>query len=125
MKVLIADDDRPLNQLLTTVLRAKGLEIVSAFDAMQALMFALRGSPDVIALDINMPGGTGLDALKKLKASVKTATVPVLVMSGSTDPKLAPQVKDLGADEFMQKPVNAEQFYRALCRLTGRPADGA
>ena len=53
---------------------------------MQVMMLAMRARPDAIVLDINMPGGTGMEALKKLKASVKTAHIPVLVLSGSISP---------------------------------------
>jgi len=83
MKLLIADDDRALSLLLSTRLRAKGWTVDVAHDAMQALMFAMRSSPDAIMLDIAMPGGTGIDALKKLKMSAKTTQIPVVVLSGS------------------------------------------
>ena len=66
MKVLFADDDRVLTHLLSSRLRAKGAETIVAHDAMQAFMSAMRSPPDVIVLDVQMPGGTGIEALKKL-----------------------------------------------------------
>jgi CheY-like chemotaxis protein len=121
MKVLIADDDKQLCQLLSTVLRGKGCEVVLAFDSMQVVMQAIRNSPDVIVLDIVMPGGTGIEALKNLKANSKTTAIPVLAISAKTDPRLAKQAKDLGAAEFMRKPLNTEELYPALCKLVGVP----
>ena len=69
MKLLIADDDATLCLLLSTELQAKGWKVEVARDAMQTIMYAIRGQPDCIVLDIQMPGGTGIEALKKLKAS--------------------------------------------------------
>jgi DNA-binding response OmpR family regulator len=117
MKILIADDDRVLNHLLTSRLKAKGCEVVNAFDAMQALMSAVRASPDAIVLDIHMPGGTGIEALKKLKANSKTAMIPVVVLSGSMDPNAAAAlVCDLGAADFIPKPADPEAVYAAIAR---------
>ena len=119
MRVLVADDDPIITRLVHLGLRAKGWQVTVAADAMQAVMFAARTPPDAIILDINMPGGTGIGALKRLKASVKTSTIPVLVLSGSTDPGMPQTVKDLGADEFLLKPVDLDALYRSVCRVTG------
>jgi len=117
MKVLLADDDRVLTHLLSTRLRAKGAETVVAHDAMQALMSAMRSPPDVIVLDIQMPGGTGIEALRKLKQSVRTSTIPVVVLSGSVDADASQAVKALGAIEFLLKPVDPEVLYQTLCAI--------
>jgi len=115
MKILVADDDRVLNHLLASRLRALRCDVSTAFDAMQALMSAMRQPPDVIVLDIHMPGGTGIEALKKLKASTKTALIPVIVLSGSMDPEAASKlVQELGAAAFIPKPVDPEQVYQAI-----------
>lgn len=117
MKVLIADDDRVLSHLLSTRLKAKGCEILTAYDAMQALMMAMRSSPDIILLDIHMPGGTGIEALKKLKANTRTALIPVIVLSGSMDPATAASlVRELGAQEFLPKPSDPEAVFAAITR---------
>jgi len=59
MKVVIADDDKVVIRLLSAGLRRSGLEVIPAYDAMQAIMATMRHLPDVVLLDINMPGGTG------------------------------------------------------------------
>ena len=119
MKVLIADDDRVLTHLLSTRLRSKGWTVDIAMDAMQVMMYAMRGMPDVITLDINMPGGTGHEALRKLRASMKTAQIPVLVLSGSIDPQDETRVAELGAEGFMHKPVEVDELHERLLGLTG------
>ena len=121
MKLLIADDDRALSLLLSTRLRAKGWTVEIANDAMQALMFAMRSSPDVIMLDIAMPGGTGIDALKKLKMSSRTMQVPVVILSGSIDRKDEPNVLALGAAAFMRKPPDIDALHDLMSKLAGVP----
>lgn len=72
MNILIADDDRIQIMLVTAFLRKAGFTVSSAFDAMQAFTLAIRTTPAAIVLDVNMPGGTGLEVLKRLKNSYKT-----------------------------------------------------
>ena len=120
MKVLLADDDRVLTNLLSSRLRARGVEIVVAHDSMQALMSAMRSPVDAIVLDIQMPGGTGIEALRKLKASTKTSSIPVLVLSANGDADTLAQVKALGADGFLLKPIEPDALYRALCDALGQ-----
>lgn len=122
MKLLIADDDRALSLLLSTRLRGKGWTVQVAHDAMQALMFAMRSAPDVIMLDLAMPGGTGIEALKKLKMSAKTEQIPVLVLSGSIEPNDEPDVLALGAAAFMRKPPDFDALHQTLMRVVGAPA---
>jgi CheY-like chemotaxis protein len=120
MRVLVADDDRVISHLLCAVLREAGHQPVPAFDAMQTMMFAMRApQPDVILLDINMPGGTGVEALRKLKASAKTMLIPVVVLSGSLDPAMPGVMLELGADEFLSKPPQLPEVIAALERVAG------
>jgi twitching motility two-component system response regulator PilH len=119
LKVLIADDDRVLTHALSTGLRAKGWTVQVAYDAMQAVMYAMRTPPDAIVLDVRMPGGTGIAALKQLKASTKTEHIPVLVLSGSIDPAEGDGLRALGAAAFVAKPVEAAALHDMLVKLVG------
>jgi CheY-like chemotaxis protein len=110
-KILIADDDPVLIATVSGGLKSRGYTIVVARDAMQAVMFSVQQQPDVILLDINMPAGTGLGALTRLQASARTASIPVIVMSGSTDLTLPATVRAEGARGFFRKPVD----FDALC----------
>ena len=122
LKVLIADDDRVLSQLLTARLSAKGWTVQAAYDAMQAVMFAMRLMPDAIVLDVHMPGGTGIAALKQLKASAKTSQIPVLVLSGSIPGAEAQGLRALGASQFVFKPVDPDVLHDMLIQLVTRNA---
>jgi two-component system, OmpR family, response regulator len=66
-KILVADDSHFQIALLTTALQEKGFEVVVAQDACQAGMVARRTAPDAIVLDINMPGGSGIEVLRRLR----------------------------------------------------------
>jgi two-component system cell cycle response regulator len=112
-KVLIADDSRVHVQLLTGWLQDLGLEVVATFDALQAWVTAIRTQPNMIILDINMPGGSGIDVLRRLKSSTKTQHIPVLVISGNAGPETRDLVKRLGAAELLEKPLNCD----ALCAI--------
>jgi DNA-binding response OmpR family regulator len=116
-KILVADDSRFQVALLTKALQEKGFEVVVAQDAMQAGMVALRTAPDAIVLDINMPGGSGIDVLKRLKRSTKTQRIPVVVVSGSGDSDIRQIALDLGVADFLTKPVDLDQLCRTLSSL--------
>ncbi len=116
-KVLIADDSRVHVHLLTGWLEDCGIEVLSTFDCMQASMKAMRAQPDVIVLDINMPGGSGIDVLKRLKSSTKTKEIPIVVISGNGGLEMRDFVRRLGAEDFMAKPLDHDRFCSLLMRL--------
>jgi CheY-like chemotaxis protein len=116
-KILIADDDRVTLETLGAQLRGAGFQILTAMDAMQAFMVAQRSAPDAVLLDIQMPGGTGLDTLKRLRTSSKTQAIPVIAISGLKDPEMSKRVLALGAAEFLPKPVDFERLRATLNRL--------
>ena len=116
-KILVADDSRFQVALLTKALQEKGFEVVVAQDAMQAGMVALRTAPDAIVLDINMPGGSGIEVLKRLKRSTKTQRIPVVVVSGSDDSDVRQIAMELGVTAFLTKPVDLDQLCTTLSGL--------
>jgi CheY-like chemotaxis protein len=120
-KILIADDSRVHVHLLTGWLQDRGYEVMEALDSVQAWMKGLRAQPDVIVLDINMPGGSGLDVLKRLKASTKTRHIPVLVVSGSAGSEIRDLVRRLGAADMLEKPLDSEHFCRVVAGLMAQP----
>jgi CheY-like chemotaxis protein len=119
-KILIADDDNVTLETLGAQLRGAGFQVVTAMDAMQALMIAQRTSPDLVLLDIQMPGGTGLNTLKRLRTSSKTQNIPVIVISALPGP-VGKEALALGAVEFFPKPVDFERLRESLARLLEPP----
>lgn len=116
MIVLIADDDVTTCTLVATILKRAGHTAIIAHDAMQVFMLAKKHKPDVVVLDVQMPGGTGVGALQKLKSSVLTTHVPVVILSGVADRQKVQQLLDLGASDYLSKPVDPESLLGALDR---------
>lgn len=115
--VLVVDDDRVLSHLVSSLLREKGHKVLTAFDAVQALMQAMRTPPvDAIVLDINMPGGSGEETLRKIKMSTRTSDIPVIILSGSIDGQGQERVRALGAASVLSKPLVPEELFEALTK---------
>ena len=123
-KILIADDSRVQIHIFSAFLAAKGFTVAVAVDALQAWMSALREMPDAIVLDINMPAGSGIEVLRKLRMSIKTQHIPVVVVTGTSDPETERKARELGAAEFLHKPVEPGQLHAILTRLLA-PGDAS
>jgi two-component system, OmpR family, KDP operon response regulator KdpE len=116
MKVLVADDDRVQVTQISGRLRSLGYEVVAAYDALQASTAVLRNPPDVIVLDIGMPGGTGVEVLKRLKGSPMTWRIPIVIVSGNEDPEVEKEVRSLGVEDYLRKPADFAKVEEALSR---------
>lgn len=120
--ILIVDDDRTVVTMVGEFLRKKGFNVATGFDAMQA-MIGVRQSPRAVILDVNMPGGNGVDVLRRIRSSTKSNQTPVLILTSSLDSTVADEARALGADAFLTKPVDLAQLYAALLDALGRLAD--
>lgn len=120
--ILVADDDRVVVELLSLGLRARGFAVTAAADAMQVIMTVRRTPPAAILLDIVMPGGTGYEALKRLRANSSTHGIPVIAMSASTDAEVPQKVRDLGATAFLLKPLQLDDVAATLRRSIAEAA---
>jgi CheY-like chemotaxis protein len=83
-------------------------------------MVARRTAPDAIVLDINMPGGSGIEVLRRLRRSLKTQNIPVVVVSGSSDADVRNAAMELGVADFLAKPVDLNQLCSVLSGLLDR-----
>jgi two-component system phosphate regulon response regulator PhoB len=120
--ILVADDDRVVVELLSLGLRARGFVVTAAADAMQVIMAVRRTPPAAILLDLVMPGGTGYEALKRLRANAGTHGIPVIAISASTDPELPHKVRELGANAFLLKPLRLDDVAATLRQLIAEAA---
>lgn len=123
--VVVAEDDPVVAALASAAIEAEGWDVMVAADAMQAVMFTVRSAPAAVVLDIQMPAGSGVQVLQKLKANAKTADVPVVVLTGSTDPTLPDAVRALGAAAFLAKPLDPDALRDALRAAIAASSDGA
>jgi signal transduction histidine kinase len=118
--VLVADDEPAVNAYLTQLLEAQDLEVVQAFDGESAVKKAGAYQPDLVVMDIMMPGMDGRTAIALLRRDPRTAGIPVMVVSA------LPDLAGMGGDAALQKPVDETAFIEAVnCLLnrggTGRP----
>ncbi len=116
-RVLIVDDDPDMTRLLGAALAGAGLQCLAAYDALQGMVVATREAPAVIVVDLHMPAGGGLKLLEKLRASVKTANTPVLVVTADTASDLPSRALALGARGFLTKPLDPARLLDAITPL--------
>ena len=120
--ILIADDDPLTVRVLAASLQKEGYQVITAMDAMQALQTARKSLPAAIIMDVMMPAGSGLTALKHIKSSTQTQLIPVIAISSSTDSGLPAQMLTLGAEDFLAKPVDLQRLSGVLRRVLGTSA---
>ena len=123
MKLLIADDDPQMLRALRITLTARGYHVVTAHDGKTALDAAITTHPDIIVIDLGMPGLTGIEVIQAIRG---WSTVPVLVVSGRSESWDKVEALDAGADDYVTKPFSADELLariRALSRRTPAAAD--
>ena len=122
--VLLVDDDAPIRRMLERTLTAEGYDVVAAADGGAALAQVERSLPDLIVLDVAMPGMDGLAVTRRLRA--KGLSVPILLLTARD--ALAERVAglDAGADDYLVKPFEVDELtarVRALLRRNQPPGD--
>lgn len=121
MHVLIADDDPTFRLLMQAAFRKDGWQVFVAGDAMQAVMMAGRKpAPDVILLDLNMPAGSGITALERIRLSTRTNGIPVVVVSGAVDEfRMRERAEELKVWAVVEKPVDPDAIIELAREATG------
>lgn len=115
-KILIIEDDPDMRRGLNVRLRANNYETAFASDAVMALGIVKREAPDLVLLDLGLPGGDGFVVLERMGNIGLLASTPVIVVS-ARDPKTnEKRALDAGAEAFFQKPVDNEQLMKAIQR---------
>jgi CheY-like chemotaxis protein len=115
--VQVVDDDADMIKLIRAILGEAGYRTSAAFDAMQGMIIATRDLPAVIIIDLHMPAGGGLSLIRKLRAAPKTTRIPLLVLTADTRQELQEQVRALGVEEFLLKPIQREDLLDSVARL--------
>jgi DNA-binding response OmpR family regulator len=109
-KILIVDDDKDLLLGMNIRLKAAGYAVISAADAFSAISKAQRESPDLIILDIGLPGGDGFLVLERLKSLIPVAGIPVIILT-ARDPEINKERSlKAGAVAFFQKPADNDEL---------------
>ena len=121
-KIAVVDDDRDHQMTLGRLLAAQGYEVVSATDAMQAVLVVRREKPDLMLLDIGLPAGDGYVVLQRLRSLGHMAKIPIIVLSAADRAAHAEKASAAGAFEYFQKPVEFAELLAAIRRALGEGA---
>jgi len=112
--VLLVEDEDQLRRVMKDLLEREGYRVVEARDGIAALEQVDRHAPDVLLLDLNLPGLDGYGVLSHLRSRPGTATLPVIVLTAKGDEDNEVQVLKLGADDFLTKPFRARALSARL-----------
>lgn len=112
-KVLIVEDDQDLLRALTIRLRSSGYRVLQAGDALSAVSAARKEQPDVVVLDLGLPGGDGIVVMERLR-NLPIPPAPVIVVTGRDPLVEKGRALEAGAARFLQKPVDNEELLRAI-----------
>jgi CheY-like chemotaxis protein/energy-coupling factor transporter ATP-binding protein EcfA2 len=118
--VLLVEDEDPLRRVMKDLLEREGYTVAEARDGVQALDEVDRRAPDVIILDLNLPGLDGYGVLQQLRSRPATRNIPVMVLTAKGDEDNEVRVFELGADDFITKPFRARALSARLEAVLGR-----
>jgi two-component system, cell cycle response regulator DivK len=113
-KILVIDDDADIRQLIKQRLEQSGYEVAFAADATTALTLARRAEPDLVLLDLTLPGGDGFMVLERMKHLATLAHVPVVAVSARAREPNEARARELGAVAYVQKPFSADELMIAV-----------
>lgn len=109
-KILIAEDEPDIRELVAFTLRFGGYEVVTASNGEEAVQLARRENPDLILLDVRMPRMTGYDACREIKADPNLKTTPVVFLSAKGQENEIQAGIESGAEEYLLKPFAPDQL---------------
>jgi CheY-like chemotaxis protein len=113
-KILLVEDNEISRDLLSRRLRKSGYDIVMAADGNQAIAMATREHPDVILMDMTLPGIDGWDATRELRKRRDTARIPVIAITAHTLPADRARALAAGCDEYEPKPVELGELVHKI-----------
>ena len=120
ISVLLVDDEDVLRKVMKDLLTRDGYQVVEAATGLEALDQVDRHAPDIIVLDLNLPGLDGYSVLKELRTRPATSRIPVIVLTAKGDEDNEVRVFELGADDFLSKPFRAKALSKRLEVVLGR-----
>jgi two-component system cell cycle response regulator DivK len=121
--ILIVEDNEKNMKLARDVLQSKGYATLEAVTGEEGVRLAIDRKPDLVLMDIQLPGINGIEALRQVRAEPACARIPVVAFTASVTPTDRSQISAAGFDGFLSKPVNLKEFLETVKRLleAGRP----
>lgn len=114
-KVLVVDDERNIREVLAAVLQDEGYSVRTAIDGRQALDQLHQDPPDLVLLDVMLPGLDGRELIRRMQQQSKLADIPVVLISTAAQPALPM----LGAAAFLPKPFDLAHLLNTVARVLG------
>jgi two-component system cell cycle response regulator DivK len=115
--VLIVEDNEKNMKLARDVLQAKGYQTVEAVTGEEGVKLAKERKPDLVLMDIQLPGISGIEAFKQIRADAKTKAIPVIALTASVTPTDRTAITAAGFEAFLGKPINLKEFIDTVKRL--------
>jgi|SRR4026209_1595156 DNA-binding response OmpR family regulator len=113
-KILIVDDDITITELMKALVKMEGHEPTTVNDSLQAMEIARSVNPDLITLDLMMPGLTGFELCKLLHEDPKFINTPIVIVSAKDDVESKEQAKQAGATDYLTKPFGLDEFLKKI-----------
>ena len=121
--VLIVEDSPSVRRLIEVSIRPLGVTVIEAEDGIEGLDVARQEIPDVILLDIGLPGIDGWEVLRELRADTRTADISVIIVTAHAQPEIAAAAERRGADGFITKPFRPRELREEIIGLMGEGAE--
>jgi len=118
--ILIVEDNERNLKLVRDVLQVKGFQTIEAGSAERGLELAAERKPDLILMDIQLPGISGIEALKRLRADAATSAIPVVAVTASVMQQDRTLITEAGFDGYIAKPINIKEFLESVDHALGR-----
>lgn len=118
-RILLVEDNDFNRDMLSRRLKRRGYEIINAADGEQALRLASAEPPDLILMDINLPGMDGWEATRRIRADELTASIPIIALTAHAMTGDREKTIGAGCDEYETKPVNFESLLSKMETLLG------
>jgi DNA-binding response OmpR family regulator len=118
-KILIVEDDPDIRKSMNIRLKASGYDVFVASDVITGVIMARKQEPDLIILDLGLPGGDGFDVIERLKIVPTLALIPIVIVSGRTGLPNQEQALNAGVKAFLQKPVETAELLAVIRKALG------
>lgn len=118
-KILIVDDEKDLVEMLKMRLEANDYEIITAYNGEEGLEKAELCRPDLILLDIMMPGISGFEVLRRLKDNAWAKDIPVIMLTAKGDTNSIFKAEDMSVKDYIMKPYNSKVLLETIRRFVG------
>jgi len=116
-RVLLVDDYPDAREMYTEYLQYSGFDVVEAENGMEALQRAIDATPDIILMDLSLPVMDGWEATRRLKADERTASIPVVALTGHALAGISEGAKKAGCDAFVTKPCLPEDLVKEIRKI--------